>query len=104
MTPEQIKRGRGALGLDQAQFAELLGLTRTTITAWEKGHKPPRAKNIAKMKELFDRSWVGLTHEERKLVRNSVAYNQFMTASEYAGDVQIATEAKLREKNHEGED
>ena len=99
MTPDQIKKGRGALGLDQAQFAELLGLARTTITAWEKGHKPPRAKNIAKMKELFDRSWVGLTHEERKLVRNSVSYNQFMTTSEYAGDVQIATETKLREKN-----
>ena len=47
----------------------------------------------------YVRPWVGLTNEERKLVRNSVAYNQFTTASEYAADVQIATEIKLREKN-----
>ena len=47
----------------------------------------------------YVRPWVGLTNEERKLVRNSVAYNQFTTASEYAADVQIATEAKLKEKN-----
>ena len=43
--------------------------------------------------------WVGLTDEERKFVRNSVGYNQFVTAGEYAEHVQKATEAKLKEKN-----
>ena len=43
--------------------------------------------------------WVGLTDEERKFVRSSVGYNQFVTAGEYAEHVQKATEAKLREKN-----
>ena len=56
-------------------------------------------ESFAQLVTEAEREWVGLTHEERKLVRNSVAYNQFMTASEYAGDVQIATEAKLKEKN-----
>ena len=46
------------------------------------------------------REWVGLTDEERKLVRNSVGYNQFVTAGEYAEHVQKATEFKLREKNN----
>ena len=45
------------------------------------------------------RTWVGLTDEERKLVRNSVGYNQFVTAGEYAEHVQKATEFKLLEKN-----
>jgi len=45
------------------------------------------------------RTWVGLTDEERKFVRNSVGYNQFVTAGEYAEHVQKATEAKLKEKN-----
>ena len=45
------------------------------------------------------RTWVGLTDEERKLVRNSVGYNQFVTAGEYAEHVQKATEFKLKEKN-----
>ena len=45
------------------------------------------------------RKWQGLTDEERKLVRNSVGYNQFVTAGEYAEHVQKATEFKLLEKN-----
>ena len=46
------------------------------------------------------RKLVGLTDEERKLVRNSVGYNQFVTAGEYAEHVQKATEFKLLEKNN----
>jgi len=45
------------------------------------------------------RTWVGLTDEERKLLRNSVGYNQFVTAGEYAEHVQKATEFRLLEKN-----
>jgi hypothetical protein len=46
------------------------------------------------------KEWVGLTDEERKQVRSSAHYNQFMTAGEYAEAVQKNTEAKLKEKNH----
>jgi len=49
--------------------------------------------------ESIWREWVELTDEERKQVRSSAHYNQFMTAGEYAEAVQKATEAKLREKN-----
>jgi hypothetical protein len=45
------------------------------------------------------RTWVGLTDDERRFVRNSVGYNQFVTAGEYAEHVQKATEAKLKERN-----
>ena len=45
------------------------------------------------------RTWVGLTDEERTRVRNTVGYNQLVTAGEYAEHVQKATEAKLKEKN-----
>ena len=47
----------------------------------------------------YVRPWVGLTDDERKLVRNSVGYNQFMTAGEYAELVQKATESLLKVKN-----
>ena len=43
--------------------------------------------------------WIGLTDEERRGVRNSVGYNQFVTAGEYADHVQKATEFLLKEKN-----
>jgi hypothetical protein len=45
------------------------------------------------------RTWTGLSDDERRAVRNSVAYNQFMTAGEYAELVQKATESLLKAKN-----
>lgn len=43
--------------------------------------------------------WQGLTDDERRAVRNSVYYTQFMTAGEYAEHVQEATESLLKAKN-----
>ena len=63
MKPEQIKKIRGSLGLDQTQFALLVGVKRATISAWENGH-PPRPRNIIKLMELLNKKWVGLTDEE----------------------------------------
>jgi len=57
-------------------------------------HTPEDVKKI-------ESKWVGLTDEEREQVRSSVGYTQFMSAGEYAETVQWATEAKLKEKNHE---
>lgn len=45
------------------------------------------------------REFVGLTDEERRLVRKWTPYNQFMSASEYAEAVQIATEEEIFKKN-----
>ena len=47
----------------------------------------------------YVRPWRGLTDDERRAVRNSVSYNQFVTAGEYAEHVQKATEFLLKEKN-----
>ena len=47
------------------------------------------------------RTWVGLTDEERNHARQSVTYSQLaMTASEWTEAVQIETERRLREKNN----
>jgi hypothetical protein len=50
---------------------------------------PPAAK----------RTWVELSSEDKKIIRNNVGYDQFMTAGEYAHLVQEATEIKLKELN-----
>ena len=60
---------------------------------------PDGEYNLYTFPQPAQRPWVGLTDEERKLVRNSVGYNQFVTAGEYAEHVQKATEFKLLEKN-----
>ena len=39
---EHIKQARLAQGLYQAQAAELIGVTETTVIHWEKGHTEPQ--------------------------------------------------------------
>jgi hypothetical protein len=56
-------------------------------------------RKAAVREAVSQRQWIGLTDEDRKLVRNSVGYNQFMTAGEYAELVQKATETLLKVKN-----
>jgi hypothetical protein len=45
------------------------------------------------------RTWVGLTEDDKVLIKHDANFNQFMTAGEYADRVQQLTEAKLKEKN-----
>jgi len=45
------------------------------------------------------KEWVGLTEDDRMLIKHDANFNQFMTADEYAERVQKLTEEKLRSKN-----
>ena len=56
---------------------------------------------IEKIEKLKNREWVGLTENEAMQIRMDTPFNLFMTTNEYAAAVQLATERKLKEKNHE---
>ena len=43
--------------------------------------------------------WVGLTEDDKVLIKHDANFNQFMTAGEYADRVQALTEARLKDKN-----
>ena len=45
------------------------------------------------------RTWVGLTDEDKAEIKKQANYNWETTAGEYASKVQALTEAKLKEKN-----
>ena len=45
------------------------------------------------------RTWVGLTDDDKVLIKHDANFNQFMTAGEYADRVQQLTEARLKDKN-----
>lgn len=45
------------------------------------------------------KEWVGLTDDDRILIKHDANYNQFMTAGEYADIVQQLTEARLKDLN-----
>ena len=44
-------------------------------------------------------TWVGLTDDDRVLIKYDANFNQFMTAGEYADRVQALTEARLKDLN-----
>ena len=50
-------------------------------------------------KQEQDKEWVGLTEDDKVLIKHDANYNQFMTAGEYADRVQALTEARLKDKN-----
>lgn len=53
----------------------------------------PRGEHLAQ------RTWVGLTEDDKVLIKHDANFNQFMTAGEYADRVQQLTEARLKDKN-----
>ena len=64
---ENIKRLRSNAGLTQAKLAEMVGVTRATVTQWETGWSQPRMGAVEKLAEVFGVSMAelvsdGLTH------------------------------------------
>jgi predicted transcriptional regulator len=53
MNPTQIRTARKTLGLSQAQFAKMLGVTNVTISRWEKGKFEPLQYHIKNIKRLL---------------------------------------------------
>jgi transcriptional regulator with XRE-family HTH domain len=65
MTPKQIKLGRVKMGLNQTKFAELMGVQRSAVVAWEHGNDIPQKKNMDKLEEvLMPHLWKDLTDDE----------------------------------------
>lgn len=44
MTAKLFKAARRMLGLNQSELARLLGVTRATVSNWERGTVPPVAR------------------------------------------------------------
>ena len=57
------------------------------LVKWAKEQTPPQ------------RTWVGLTDDDKVLIKHDANFNQFMTAGEYADRVQQLTEARLKDLN-----
>jgi phosphopantetheinyl transferase (holo-ACP synthase) len=64
------------------------------------------SEEIRKLREVIknyttpqQRTWVGLTDDDKVLIKHDANFNQFMTAGEYADRVQQLTEARLKDLN-----
>ncbi|KAA0753102.1 XRE family transcriptional regulator [Bacillus sp. AY1-10] len=52
MRPQDIKSVRQLTGLNQTDFAKLVGVSLTTVNKWERGHAQPKKENIKKIERL----------------------------------------------------
>lgn len=53
LTPETIKSLRTRLGLTQAQFAAMLGVSPLAVSFWERGTRRPRGLYAAAIRKLM---------------------------------------------------
>lgn len=60
---ENIKRLRTNADLTQAKLAEMVGVTRATVTQWETGWSQPRMGAIEKLAEVFGVSLAALVSD-----------------------------------------
>lgn len=88
MVADNIKRLRNAAGLSQAALARKLGVTRTSVNAWEMELSLPTAQYLVAMAQLFHTTTDdilglekqeqivlrGMTDEEKRLVYQLVEY------------------------------
>ncbi len=102
MTPDQIRKLRGSLGLNQFDFAEAIGISRGTVSSWEKGHKYPQPKNIEKMLALSTKpkKWVELTTEEIEQIGK--IFQEKNRSIQAWGLFALAIEHTIRSKNERG--
>ena len=50
---KSLYKARRGLKMDRGEFAELIGVSRTTVCNWERGFVAPDAMNRQKLKELI---------------------------------------------------
>jgi len=62
--PEVVRQMRAALGITQAQMAQLLGASQLSVSRWESGKARPRAAQLARIDDLRS---MGPKNARRKL-------------------------------------
>lgn len=60
MTKEQVKKIRLARGLEQQEFAEILGVSRHTISFWETGTRNVSPKSIKKILQYCEKNKIDI--------------------------------------------
>lgn len=87
-TGERIKLSREQKGISQAELARKLGISRSSVNAWESGLSAPTAAYLIELSRLFHVSTdyllgiekgnqlnlAGYSREELKLINNLISY------------------------------
>lgn len=95
---ENIKFLRKKLGYTQEQFAELIGIKRSLVGAYEEGRADPRLNNLVKMAEVFQVSLDALISKD---ISSEEAFNKNVNKSSTGTKVLAITVDKDDNENIE---
>jgi hypothetical protein len=103
---EEAKK-RGWVGLSDERLMEMpkqealpcCGYRDASAVKWNSFNNVVQCHNCGQTYTPPQRTWVGLTEDDKVLIKHDANFNQFMTAGEYADRVQQLTEARLKDKN-----
>jgi len=92
--PEKIRRMRKARGLTQAEFAEILGVSQSAISKWERGEDEPRPDFLRALAEMAGESMESFAFYDTGgsipltviVVVGSVAAGVWQEATEWVAD------------------
>ena len=73
MLSEQIKRGRNALGMSQADLAETIWVSRNTVCNWETGATTPDIQSLVLMSALFGVTVDEMVKGDDKVMAQAIA-------------------------------
>ncbi len=82
---EKIYTLRTERNLSQGDLAEMLDLSRQSISKWETGTAVPELENLRKMCEIFEISMDELTMQEREEVKKPAPITTTLSHSEIVG-------------------
>ena len=52
MTPDKVREARREIGLSQAAFADLIGVSPRAVKYWERGQRNPSKVAVKRIKDL----------------------------------------------------
>jgi transcriptional regulator with XRE-family HTH domain len=89
---KRIQEARESIGLSQGKMAAVLGVSRPTLIAWEKGANPPPAVKLALIGDITNFSGNYLLHGEEPRMRsgNSTLEERILAAAERSARAMVA--------------
>jgi len=81
---QRLQAARKARGLTQAEVAERLDVSRTTVTAMESGDRQVRAEELTELARLYGRSIAELVQREEPVEPFTVQFRSTLPADAYA--------------------
>lgn len=103
---ERIKNQRTRAGLSQERVAELVGVSRQSVTKWESGQSAPSTENLFRLAEIFGTTvdmLLDIPDEKNEQSTNQAQIKELASQIQYLNRVESARKAEAERVRIENE-